>query len=545
MPMQPPRVHWETVDQATCEAMVKVLIQRLHPTVQAIDGSGGDGGIDLLMRTEDGLVIYQIKSFTGRLGSARRSKVAKSLEAASQHGPVKWRLVVPIDPTPGELAWFEQLTEQYPFECVWDGKTWLDSEMAQRPEIARCYLHGGEAEVVSLLESIGAEHPAVEHGVATASFERVAEIVARLNKLDPHYELDVTARHDGTVSWTIRPRYPGAVHDRPAATARFVFPDTTEGTRARQMVEELFDYGAPCVVPSEYVAEVSIHVPAGLEEKLTGGDLALSGSLPEPREPTEAALRAVDAQGAVLAQLSVAGDERTAGHRGVRLMFRDKSAALRVQAQFDAGDGSGMMTVRYEHPYEFSPLDLLPAAKFWEAIGHADHLALVVNGETVGRGMYDADWSPGEGAAGYVRFTEHLVQLQTATGVFFNIRGEVTAEDGRDVVLASLLLRGERVTQTWTELSISVKPEGRGPFEAALGAAAPAGTLVPHIRIGEFLSITVQGNTIPIGMVVREIESARVLSWIDAGEEAPPGATTLTLVPAETNTLTMFLDRGH
>ena len=44
-----------------CEAMVKVLIKRLHPTVQAIDGSGGDGGIDLLMHTEHGLVIYQIK----------------------------------------------------------------------------------------------------------------------------------------------------------------------------------------------------------------------------------------------------------------------------------------------------------------------------------------------------------------------------------------------------------------------------------------------------------------------------------------------------
>ena len=63
--------------------------------------------------------------------------------------------------------------------------------------------------------------------------------------------------------------------------------------------------------------------------------------------------------------------------------------------------------------------------------------------------------------------------------------------------------------------------------------------------MGVNLSIVVQGNNIPIGMIMREIESARVLSWTDSREEAPPGATTRTLVPAGSHTLTMFLDRGH
>ena len=115
-----------------------------------------------------------------------------------------------------------------------------------------------------------------------------------------------------------------------------------------------------------------------------------------------------------------------------------------------------------------------------------------------------------------------------------------------DIVPASRLLRGERIAQTWTELSTNITPAGRGPVEEALqGAAAPAGAPVTNIWIGAHLSIAVQGNTIPIGMIVREIESARVLSWTDSREEAPPGATTLTLVAAETDTLTMFLDREH
>ncbi|GAA2287482.1 hypothetical protein GCM10010149_37340 [Nonomuraea roseoviolacea subsp. roseoviolacea] len=29
------------------ERAVKILIRRLHPTVQGMDGSGGDGGVDM------------------------------------------------------------------------------------------------------------------------------------------------------------------------------------------------------------------------------------------------------------------------------------------------------------------------------------------------------------------------------------------------------------------------------------------------------------------------------------------------------------------
>ena len=541
--MTPPRVQWDTVDAETREAMIKHLIKRLHPNVQAIDGSGGDGGIDLLMHTADGLVIYQIKRFTGRMDSSRRQKVERSLERASEHEPSQWILVVPIDPTMGELRWFENLTQQYPFTCVWDDKTWLDSEMAQKPDIADYYLHGSEQRVLAMLKEIGATHPAQEHGLAAASFDRIAKIVARLNTLDPHYEFTVTAERDGTVGWAAFPRYPGANRDRPAATARLAFPDSPDGAHARELVEELFDYGTPCVVPAEYVAEVSLHVPVGLERTLTGGTLALSASMAEPQRPIEAALRAVDSQGTILAQLSLEEEERTAGRRGVRLLFRDKSGALNVQAQFDASAGSGGMTVRYEHPYEFSALDLLPAAKLWEAIDRSDHLALVVNGETVGRGSYDTRVFFGEEEAEYVRFTEHLVHLQTATGVFFNVRGELAAEDARDVVLASRLLRGDRITQKWTEFSLTIKPEGRGPVAAALqGGEGALGAPATVIRSGSHLSITVQGNVVPIGMVVREIDSARVLSWTDAGEQTPPGTTTLTLVPAEDDTLTIFLE---
>ena len=83
--------------------MVSVLIGRLHPESQRIDGSGGDGGRDVQVPTGNGLVIFELKSFTGRMRASRRRQVEASLVRASQHKPAEWRLVVPIDPTPGEL----------------------------------------------------------------------------------------------------------------------------------------------------------------------------------------------------------------------------------------------------------------------------------------------------------------------------------------------------------------------------------------------------------------------------------------------------------
>ncbi len=59
---------------------------------------------------------------------------------------------------------------------------------------------------------------------------------------------------------------------------------------------------------------------------------------------------------------------------------------------------------------------------------------------------------------------------------------------------------------------------------------------------GAHLSIMVQGTTVPIGMLMKEIDSAKVHSWTEADDGTPPGTSTLVLVPAETNTLTMFLD---
>ena len=308
------------------------------------------------------------------------------------------------------------------------------------------------------------------------------------------------------------------------------------------------DYGTPCVVPPDCIAELSLDVPAGLGAALEGYELSLDlGSAEsEPPEGIEAVLQALDQDGNVLAQLPLETTAATQGSRGARVTFKDKSSALVVETLLDDHDRCGLMTLQYQHPYEFSPLELLPVAKFAYAIRRTDQIALVINGQTVGTGTHNFHAGPTAEESEYVRFTEHLTHVQTTTGVFFNIHGEVAADEVRDVVLASRLLRGEHVPQDWEELVLNITAEGREPIALALDdAAGPPGAPTHDLTIGADMSIVVQGHTIPIGHVVREISSARVRSWTDAGEGAHPGETKLTLVPAEPNTLTIFIDNDH
>ena len=96
-------IRWDYLEPKGYEDMVSVLLIRLHPTGQRIDGKGGDDGRDVqIVGGKDGLitVAFELKSFTGRMTPSRKKQVERSLDRAAALRPARWTLVVPIDPTP-------------------------------------------------------------------------------------------------------------------------------------------------------------------------------------------------------------------------------------------------------------------------------------------------------------------------------------------------------------------------------------------------------------------------------------------------------------
>ena len=115
-------IRWDELEQQRYEDMVSVLVSRLHPDAQRIDGKGGDGGWDVqIARGQDEHITdaFELKSFTGRMTSGRRRQVEHSLKRAATLDPERWSLVVPNDPTPAEDCWFRLLGSGI-------GGLWLD-----------------------------------------------------------------------------------------------------------------------------------------------------------------------------------------------------------------------------------------------------------------------------------------------------------------------------------------------------------------------------------------------------------------------------------
>ncbi|MCX4993707.1 hypothetical protein [Streptomyces sp. NBC_00568] len=130
------RVPWEKLAEnpSLSESLVTLLVMRLRERAQPVDGTGGDGGRDLFEYTDDGeLVVYEAKSFTGRMTAVRLRQVERSLVSAARHQPDHWDLLVPIDATPAEQQWFDGLRAEFPFVRWWRGRSWLDEKVAAHP----------------------------------------------------------------------------------------------------------------------------------------------------------------------------------------------------------------------------------------------------------------------------------------------------------------------------------------------------------------------------------------------------------------------------
>jgi hypothetical protein len=91
------------------EELVSQLIILELGGAQAVDGAGGDEGIDCFRRAPDhALEVFQAKFFLGRLTSAQKKQVEHSLtRVMERHSLRKWVLCIPLNPTPAELRWFE------------------------------------------------------------------------------------------------------------------------------------------------------------------------------------------------------------------------------------------------------------------------------------------------------------------------------------------------------------------------------------------------------------------------------------------------------
>lgn len=513
------RVRWELLDPGTYEDMVSVLLSRLKPGTVRVDGKGGDGGRDCYFDEETGREAFELKSFTGRLKGSRRRQVERSLKRAAEGNPTRWSLVVPIDHTPAELTWFEGLQTQYEFPLLWRGKTWLDSEMASHPDIHRYFVKGAAEEVIERLAELNMEQAALARGVEDAA-DRLEVIKNRLNEIDPFYSFSISITADGR-EISLHPKYAGAERDRPIkGTIKGTFPDTEEGTRARQEFEDAIGFGLGVELPGEFIEAVDLDAPAGFGGRLKPASISI--------QPTKAevdvrlVLKITQPSGLILGQLPLDIRERTAGPSGMIMSGSDKSGVFSIKIRM-RNDGRVDFNYRLNLDSGVLPADLGPPLTVLSVFHEPNLMTIeVVEPHIVMVKDIPID-SPPVVEREQHRLIEDLALLQRVSGVHFELPEELSGFDLREIDEGITLLDGGTVELPASSASFRLTPRGSEP--AVLRQALEDDDWKGSLRVVQEVGVSVGGHLLPLGqgaVVYRSIcitNRGEVLAKWDDGEE--------------------------
>jgi hypothetical protein len=532
------QVNWSDprISPAVYEDMVAVLISRLHPEVQRIDGSGGDGGRDVQLPAPTGLEIFELKSFTGRMTATRRRQTERSLKNAAKHEPKAWHLVVPINHNPTELEWFARATKKYSFECEWLGLDWLNGHMASHLELPRYYIEGSAEEIVRALIELNKEQAHLAGGLPDA-IDRITALTARINELDPHYMFMLSASPVDGVKVAVIPRYPGAEKDRPIrVSAAFNFPDTHEGRAAATALSETVAYGTPSDIAEEFVASVAVEGIAGLDAAFGTARLVFGPAQDQAGAVIpDISLRLSRENGAIAFQLPLKLTGRTVGIHGGELTLSDHAGVIAVTFRFDAPTRRFAMNYHFSAPENILPGMLIPALRFLLGVNSGLLVTVIFNDQPIGPPVASAQDLPPE-LNGYLRLATDLDEIQRKSAIYFPMPSSLSEEEQDNILIARQLLDGEIVSAEWTSSKMTM------PVRSLDGLRSLAEREGKQIWVRVPYILNLETNEYPIGYVLRTHASARIPDWPTIAADTPQDADIeVTLVPAADDTLTIKL----
>lgn len=534
-------VQWEKLDPRKYEEMVSVLLSRLHPCAERIDGSGGDRGRDVqIVDRRDGSIAeaFEEKSFTGRMTSNRRRQVERSLARAAALSPPQWTMVVPIDPTPGELEWFNKLRAKYDFPLVWRGKTWLDEKMAAHPDIERYFVEGAKEEVIRLFTQLREEQAYV--GDVDDAMQRLVALHDRLNEIDPYYQYELATVHPGSDHWPsdvvmsvrhgdvrvdLYPKYLGAGKDSPI-TLKFTLklgPNDAE-------VHEALGYGLAVEIPDQLISNLKIDAPSGLGGDFTGGELKLWPVDTQLDESVPIWLDVIDGD-ARIGSCSIRLTEQTSGPKGAIFTGSDSTGWLKVAFRLNFADEEVEARFQVE-PCPAVPIALLPVLRCLDAMKPGRQLKVrCVGGIEFSGEVGEADLD----VSAALSVFESLAIVQEHSSVFWAVSSEITSDDVEAIVNIATLIREGTVTRKWESFTLNLKQLGP-EFKTLIDGGAM------QFMSEQDASLVLDGEVVPVGRIRTHIPSAQLaeaeavrLSIADG--LVPP----LRLVPGESDELQQSL----
>ncbi len=496
--------------EARYEDMISTLIKRIHPTAQRIDGSGGDEGRDLQVVEDNGLIIYELKSFTGRLScGGRKQQISRSLNRAAFHRPGAWRLVVPIDPTPRELEWFEKLGNRQPFDCQWYGLTWLNSEIAKRPDLPRYFLQGHDRKVLEILRELNAEQGAT--ACSRMALGQIRSVQRRLNESDPFFLYELTTRcndnsqiegsvmavHTADGRIDVIPRYPTALDDRPI-TVKVQFPNPSNGHDPISVLEQSIDYGESVTISPDIVSRVSIDAPGGLSAEMQNATIQLAPLEESISQPLILHATILGRDGvSFLGTHEFLLQRRKRGRRGAVLFGTDSTELINLTIKLRTDRSPLNITLNYDYK-EVLPGVARRATEWLEKLTPPNKIRIEVGSPLSTVGQSDI-LQPAiqEGICGLFKAFE---LTQERAGVYFRVPHDITPDESEQILLAGRWLNGEKVKFTWNRMKFT----GTDIAEVLTRLSAEPGGSIALVQEVVF---SFRGRELRLGYLARKIQA--------------------------------------
>ncbi|MEW2008928.1 hypothetical protein AB0300_05610 [Microbacterium sp. NPDC078814] len=304
--MNQSRINWSTLDESTFNALVESLLVREFTSdgqvAMAIDGRGGDGGIDVDVRsrrTDELLRIYQLKHFPEGFSGGfvnRRTQIKRSLLEALKHNPPAWTLVVPRNVTAKERQAVRAMRKGYDVRVSFLGPAEMDGLLAKHPDIEERFTMDRSLE---LLRAVHREEAALERPGDLRS--EVARMSDRLHGRSEYWGTSFAMEPDGSYLETYFPKRADAP-DREPLGANFTLQFTPDDGHLKARWESAMKFGAiePVVLPTHVIRHFEKTGPDWFREVLDDVEVHF-GPAGEAHEPRSIRVEARDASGRILA----------------------------------------------------------------------------------------------------------------------------------------------------------------------------------------------------------------------------------------------------
>ncbi|WP_145978782.1 hypothetical protein [Granulicoccus phenolivorans] len=436
-----PLVVWDRIDRDAFERLVEALIPLQHPDadVRIINGRGGDGGRDAIVREVDGrTIIYQLKffpdGFDGKHRERRRqiSNPAKSpsqwgsLERALEHQPDEWILVAPCNPTVSGCAWIEELKRTYAnrVKITFVGRAQLDgpkwcaghqdvvrSQMTRDEMLAKMQIANRERDVLAGPNDLS---------------ERLQALGSVVDDIDPAWTWDFARMGDTTIQ-TLRPKHSAAGQTNPIHLKAMVHCDDDDPHLAafRQAVD--FGSFTAVALPGEFVSELEITGSPLVEREELNRTLERIELHPATGIPPTPIALALRDEGNAQFATTISRDNRMShGSRGMTLEQKLHGAlTLTWRLPTDMAEVVSI-GIEFDSNKAVDAGELLKAIQLTRKLSQAAAIELQIDGKPFMRGQFTEPSQLGiarhaDDNPEWEEVVEDLAHVQEATSTYFPI----------------------------------------------------------------------------------------------------------------------------